>query len=434
MTVTLVSPRLHSASDSAAGRPPRLRSAENGASAQTESVILFAPLLDAGREWIETQLRAQPGASPAQMFEPAVADAHERRQTTLKARDRLDAAASGHQLDPTGIEARRETKAEIAMKTASPPNNTAPGVGHTAVEAVTAPASQPRNEATTLHNGNRRSDSSPAYEARSVSILTAESPSPRGAHAGGPPTTPPPPIADGAVVTTAADAVVASDASNRTVAEHATQVLTAGKIGTGPPGQNVATVAVDGDPRRSAFHSKPPSSAPAARSGSDATHRTTQETDAAPRSAFEQLVRAIRLQTGPKHSSAQLQLHPPELGRVRVDVRMEGDQIQMDVRTETDAARELLTRRAAELRTALEQHGIFVDRFDVTTAVPPAPPLYAGADYGSAVLADARRDSPPTSFARSSRGAPADDDGGLAGWIDLTEAAVAGKTRLDIRV
>jgi flagellar hook-length control protein FliK len=83
------------------------------------------------------------------------------------------------------------------------------------------------------------------------------------------------------------------------------------------------------------------------------------------RSSFERLVQSIRLGRGPYWSSARLQLHPPELGRMKVELRLSGDTLQIDVLTRTSEARELLYERVAELKAALEQHGLRVERFAV---------------------------------------------------------------------
>jgi hypothetical protein len=93
--------------------------------------------------------------------------------------------------------------------------------------------------------------------------------------------------------------------------------------------------------------------------GSGRSDRVTEPTP------FYQLVRSIRLRTGDKISSARMQLDPPELGRMRVDVRVVGDRAEIQVRTETPEAAYRLHGRAIELKAALEQHGIRVDRFDV---------------------------------------------------------------------
>ena len=57
----------------------------------------------------------------------------------------------------------------------------------------------------------------------------------------------------------------------------------------------------------------------------------------------------------------------PELGRMFVDVKLHGSRVEIQVRTESAHARELLYERIESLRAALEQHGVRIDRFDVTT-------------------------------------------------------------------
>ncbi len=88
------------------------------------------------------------------------------------------------------------------------------------------------------------------------------------------------------------------------------------------------------------------------------------------RAAFDQLVRSLRLNVGHQRSSARLHLRPPELGRIRVDAQMDGERLRVLVQTETPEARALLHSRVAELKSALEQHGIKVDRFDFAPATP----------------------------------------------------------------
>ncbi len=49
---------------------------------------------------------------------------------------------------------------------------------------------------------------------------------------------------------------------------------------------------------------------------------------------------------------------------------MDGERLRVLVQTETPEARALLHSRVAELKSALEQHGIKVDRFDFAPATP----------------------------------------------------------------
>jgi hypothetical protein len=92
---------------------------------------------------------------------------------------------------------------------------------------------------------------------------------------------------------------------------------------------------------------------------------------------FDELVKSLRLQPAGNLSSARLRLQPPELGHLRVDVRVLGDRVRIDVQTETDAARDLLSRRAEQLKTGLENQGIRLERLEVVlngASVPPAGP------------------------------------------------------------
>lgn len=87
-------------------------------------------------------------------------------------------------------------------------------------------------------------------------------------------------------------------------------------------------------------------------------------------SPAEQVVRAARAQIGARHSQVQLQLEPPELGRVRIDVRMSGRTIQMHVQTQTEQAHQLLNSRAAELRNTLQAQGLNVERLHIELRSP----------------------------------------------------------------
>ncbi len=85
------------------------------------------------------------------------------------------------------------------------------------------------------------------------------------------------------------------------------------------------------------------------------------------RAEFEQLVRNIRLNIGPRMSSATIRLNPPELGTMRIDVRMEDGVLRVRVEAASPEARDLLASRAAELTTALKEHNIDVGRFEIVS-------------------------------------------------------------------
>ncbi len=94
--------------------------------------------------------------------------------------------------------------------------------------------------------------------------------------------------------------------------------------------------------------------------------RSRLGSEAAP-NKFDELVRSIRMRSGKWQSSARMHLNPPKLGRVQIDVRMDGERLLIDVRTESADATKALTERSADLRAALAEQGIIVDRFDIDT-------------------------------------------------------------------
>ncbi len=94
--------------------------------------------------------------------------------------------------------------------------------------------------------------------------------------------------------------------------------------------------------------------------------------------AFEQLVQSIRMRSIGGKSSANLQLNPPELGRIVVNVEMDGDDVRINVHTENSEARDLLLDRVANLREALQDVGIRVDQFQVDADVDSLPDQQVG--------------------------------------------------------
>jgi hypothetical protein len=63
----------------------------------------------------------------------------------------------------------------------------------------------------------------------------------------------------------------------------------------------------------------------------------------------------------------QLRLDPPELGEVKVRVLAMGDKIEARLVVSDDAVRRLIESQLPELRQRLEQAGVSVPKFDVTT-------------------------------------------------------------------
>jgi len=91
-----------------------------------------------------------------------------------------------------------------------------------------------------------------------------------------------------------------------------------------------------------------------------------------PRSLGE-LAQSIRANLGSRHSTMMLRLEPPELGQLRIDVRMHDQLLALRFEAQTAAAEEALKGRLTELRTTLEQHGIQLGQVEIEFRPPPAP-------------------------------------------------------------
>ena len=115
------------------------------------------------------------------------------------------------------------------------------------------------------------------------------------------------------------------------------------------------------------------------------------------------------------------------------------------MRTETAAARDLVAARAAELTAALQQHGINVERFDVTADALDKNPHDFGEreEFGADVAADHERsvrDQGSPSWSRpqlSETGVELARDSHLApsvGGEEQSEVGAVAETRLDILI
>jgi flagellar hook-length control protein FliK len=149
---------------------------------------------------------------------------------------------------------------------------------------------------------------------------------------------------------------------------------------------------------------------------------------------------SLRLNVGRQRSTARLHLRPPELGRIRIDARMDGQRLEVLVQTETRAARELLQARGADLQASLEQQGIKVDRFEFSAAWlddrQDSTGSFAQAGDPNAGRSAARQDAGQSA---GQHGSAREDMGNEAGGpveVEGTESTfgAAAETRLDVRV
>lgn len=104
--------------------------------------------------------------------------------------------------------------------------------------------------------------------------------------------------------------------------------------------------------------------------------QTAHETTPGKRGSFDRLVRSIRTQVGPRVSTARLQLTPPELGRVRIDVRVVQQRMELSIQAQTPQARDVLASRLTELRSALADQGLTLDRCEIS--LPPTEDALSG--------------------------------------------------------
>ena len=145
---------------------------------------------------------------------------------------------------------------------------------------------------------------------------------------------------------------------------------------TAPTGESSPSTPVDASPRTAPV----PVAAPTV----DAAHQPapaearltgTPSTDVQRQEGAEQIVRVLRAHVGARNSQVTIQLDPPELGRIRIDIRMQNNLLFLNVETDTAAGRELLNSRLGHLREILQQQGVTVERAQVQMrqAVPDVP-------------------------------------------------------------
>ena len=159
-------------------------------------------------------------------------------------------------------------------------------------------------------------------------------------------------------------------------------------------------------------------------------------------------MRSARVQVNPSQSTVRLRLDPPELGWIRVEARVEGSAVHLSVQTENATAGELLRGRLAQLETALERHGLHIERFELVARgadgrADPAGERHFGSGGDDHPPPDPdesapeREDQRPATPTASGLAAPDPEGPGRteAAADEIASAAPAGSaTRLDVRV
>ena len=83
--------------------------------------------------------------------------------------------------------------------------------------------------------------------------------------------------------------------------------------------------------------------------------------------AIERMAQVTRIAMTRGQWQAQIRISPPDLGTVRMDLSVRQNMLTLRVMADHPEARQMLQSRMGELREALGQHGITVDRIDVET-------------------------------------------------------------------
>jgi flagellar hook-length control protein FliK len=101
------------------------------------------------------------------------------------------------------------------------------------------------------------------------------------------------------------------------------------------------------------------------------------------------VARAMQSALSQGGGSVTLRLQPPDLGMVRVQMQVQDGVVRAQLTAEHDSVRDLLNQQLGHLRTALESHGLTVDRLDVQTA-PRAPGSTLGGQQSEQAPQDGR--------------------------------------------
>jgi flagellar hook-length control protein FliK len=80
------------------------------------------------------------------------------------------------------------------------------------------------------------------------------------------------------------------------------------------------------------------------------------------------LTRGLQNALQQRGGALTLRLTPPDMGTVRIQLHVHGATVTANFQAETESARSLLTNQMAQLRHALESHGLTVDRLSVQSS------------------------------------------------------------------
>lgn len=345
----------------------------------------FDALLAVTRTYLGRELRGRgfESQSAERMFEPRITDAHQRRQAEMKQNFRTELQddairAPANQRDGRTSEGQGSLYADTTRDdNGAPADRPAPSSvpGRAASSAANRPAAfaGPADVRPADETNRRNGPAHPAVPATDAA---------NGAELG--------PLTSALGGSQTRSSAAAAPAGGPTMATKGNMAQQVGRaLGEGGASGTESTRSVEAPvaPATQGDHTgqaKPRSRqlSEAPRPHDEAAARRVSEERPA---AFKDLVRALQVRRGEKHSTARMQLDPPELGRMRVNVSLRHDRLYVEVRTETEEATHLMNERVAALKAALAAHGVTVERFDVAYDNPgmgrfgAAPDGFAGA-------------------------------------------------------
>ncbi len=110
--------------------------------------------------------------------------------------------------------------------------------------------------------------------------------------------------------------------------------------------------------------------------GNGATSDVTAVTQALTTDAdapLQDVVKFVAGSVGSRNAHVRMQLDPPELGAMRIDIRTRQQVLTVRIEVETADALARIQGGAAQLKQSLEQHGLVVERFDVQLRPTQSP-------------------------------------------------------------
>ncbi|MCZ6697343.1 MAG: flagellar hook-length control protein FliK [Planctomycetota bacterium] len=114
-------------------------------------------------------------------------------------------------------------------------------------------------------------------------------------------------------------------------------------------------------------------------------------------------IRLLSAAGGSGQSRATLQLNPPELGRLTIQVRMQQQAMELHVQVDRADVGRLIESRMGELRDALSVHGIRVERTDVVVRSDASSDANPQRQEGHAPTGGEQRDNPFSTSSEESR-------------------------------